>query len=273
MIGSLQKMTSELQQPVQYQLPTGDQLLPINPLIGKTVEIHYTGQIFCIHCQSKTRKSYNQGYCYPCFIKLAQCDMCIMKPETCHYAAGTCREPEWGDKFCNQTHIVYLANSSGLKVGITRQTQIPTRWIDQGAVQALPILQATSRHISGLAETVLAQHVSDKTSWQQMLKMQAKPVDLSAKRDELLNLCADELAALKQQFGATALQPFTEAQAIDISFPVDHYPTKVKSFNFDKSPEVAGVLQGIKGQYLIFDTGVINIRKFTGYEVEFAVGA
>ena len=267
-IGSLQKMTSELQQPVQYQLPTGDQLLPINPLIGKTVEIHYTGQIFCIHCQSKTRKSYNQGYCYPCFIKLAQCDMCIMKPETCHYAAGTCREPEWGDKFCNQTHIVYLANSSGLKVGITRQTQIPTRWIDQGAVQALPILQATSRHISGLAETVLAQHVSDKTSWQQMLKQKPAALDLPSWRDLLLQQTAPELAEIRANHGADCLQPLA-LETVEICYPIESYPKKIKSLDLEKTPTISGVLQGIKGQYLLLDNGVINIRKYTGYEISF----
>lgn len=273
MLGQLKKMQATLGNPVQYQLLLSDQSIPLNPLLGQPIRLTFTGQIACVHCQRRIKKSFNQGYCYPCLISLAQCDSCIIKPETCHYHAGTCREPAWGEAFCHQPHIVYLANSSGIKVGITRQNQMPTRWLDQGAVQALPVFTVPSRYISGLVEVVFAKHVSDKTSWQQMLKMQAKPVDLSAKRDELLNLCADELAALKQQFGATALQPFTEAQPIDISFPVDHYPTKVKSFNFDKSPEVAGVLQGIKGQYLIFDTGVINIRKFTGYEVAFAVGA
>ena len=139
MLGSLEKMTTQLAEPVQYRLPVGDAELELNPLLGQRLELRYSGRIFCVNCQKKTAKSFNQGYCYPCFIKLAQCDMCIMKPETCHYAAGTCREPSWGEEFCFQPHIVYLANSSGIKVGITRQTQIPTRWIDQGAVQALPV--------------------------------------------------------------------------------------------------------------------------------------
>ena len=58
---------------------------------------------------------------------------------------------------------------------------------------------------------------------------------------------------------------------MDIHFPVDSYPVKIKSFNFDKNPEVSGVLHGIKGQYLLLDIGVINIRKFTGYEVAFSM--
>ena len=274
MQGHTQKMHARLDmdksKPVQYELPVGDQLVALNPLIGKPIKLIYTGKIFCIHCNRSIKKSFNQGYCYPCFISLAQCDMCIMKPETCHFAAGTCREPAWGEEFCFQPHIVYLANSSGIKVGITRQTQIPTRWIDQGAVQALPIFKVQSRYISGLIEIVIAKHVSDKTSWQQMLKSKAEPVDLAAKRDDLITVCATELAEITQRFGSQAIEFLVDESAVDIHFPVDSYPVKVKSFNLDKNPEVSGVLHGIKGQYLLLDTGVINIRKFTGYEIEFS---
>jgi hypothetical protein len=261
-------MTTQLAEPVSYHLPVGDAELDLNPLIGQHIQLRYSGKIFCVYCQKKTGKSFNQGYCYPCFIKLAQCDMCIMKPETCHYAAGTCREPSWGEEFCFQPHIVYLANSSGIKVGITRQSQIPTRWIDQGAVQAMPVFQVASRHVSGLVEVALAKHVSDKTSWQQMLKNNVQPLDLPALRDELLVKCTDELSTISDQFGADAVHFLADAEAVDIHYPVLQYPAKIKSFNPDKDPEVSGVLQGIKGQYLLLDTGVINIRKFAGYEVE-----
>jgi len=267
-LGSLQKMTVELEKPVRYRLPIGDQQLEINPLLGKPLQLQYSGRILCVHCGKKTNKSFNQGYCYPCFTRLAQCDMCIVKPETCHYAAGTCREPSWGEEFCFQPHIVYLANSSGLKVGITRRSQIPTRWIDQGAVQALPIFAARSRHISGLAEVALATHVSDKTNWQQMLKGSAAPLDLPALRDSLLTKCVDELAAITAQHGADALHAIGDAETqVEIDYPVLKYPAKVKSFNLDKDPLIAGQLVGIKGQYLIFDTGVVNVRKFAGYEI------
>jgi hypothetical protein len=265
-------MNTQLTQPVRYSLDVGEgQTLDLNALLGKSVTLHYTGQIFCVHCQKKTSKSFNQGYCYPCFIKLAQCDMCIMKPETCHYQQGTCREPDWALQFCFQPHIVYLANSSGIKVGITRQTQLPTRWIDQGAVQALPIIQARSRYISGLAEVTLAAHVSDKTSWQKMLKGSPDAIDLSHYRDELLGQCAKELADINQLDGGNALAYLPDAQAVNIEFPVLNYPAKVKSFNLDNTSQISGVLLGIKGQYLLFDTGVINIRKFAGYEVEWQV--
>ncbi len=264
------RLDSDPSQPVQYELPLGEQLIDLNPLIGKSIKLTYTGKIACIHCNKVIKKSFNQGYCYPCFISLAQCDMCIMKPETCHYEAGTCREPAWGEEFCFKPHIVYLANSSGIKVGITRQTQIPTRWIDQGAVQALPVFKVQSRYISGLIEIVIAKHVSDKTSWQKMLKSKAEPIDLITKRDELLSVCKIELDEIIQRFGVQAVEVLSGEPVVDIQFPVDSYPLKVKSFNLDKNPEVSGVLHGIKGQYLLLDTGVINIRKYTGYELEFS---
>ena len=265
------RMDMDKSEPVQYELPLGDRLIALNPLIGKPIKLMYTGKISCVHCNRTIKKSFNQGYCYPCFSSLAQCDMCIMKPETCHYAAGTCREPTWGEAFCFQPHVVYLANSSGIKVGITRQTQIPTRWIDQGAVQALPIFKVQSRYISGLIEIAIAKHVSDKTSWQLMLKSKAEPIDLIARRDELIAVCSTELTEITQRFGQQAIAFLADEAIVDIHFPVDSYPVKVKSFNLDKNAEVSGVLQGIKGQYLLLDTGVINIRKFAGYELEFSV--
>lgn len=268
MLGCLDKMQTELSQPVRYRLSVGDQSLDLNALLGRPIELRYSGRIFCVHCHKKTSKSFNQGYCYPCFSKLAQCDMCILKPETCHFAAGTCREPAWGEQFCFQPHVVYLANSSGIKVGITRCSQIPTRWIDQGAIQALPILQTASRQLSGLIEVAIAQHVSDKTSWQQMLKNNVVPIDLLQWRGVLLEKSVETLTDIASQFGANAVQTLVDADITTIEYPVLAYPTKIKALNFDKEPNVAGILLGIKGQYLLLDSGVLNIRKFSGYEVE-----
>lgn len=271
MLSNLRKMKVELAGPVQYQLPMTDQWVALNPLIGKPIKLVYSGNIACIHCHRSIKKSFNQGYCYPCFKSLAQCDLCIMRPETCHYQAGTCREPAWGEAFCFQPHFVYLANSSDIKVGITRQTQVPTRWIDQGAIQALPILKVQSRYISGLLEVAIARYVSDKTSWQRMLKNQVEAADLIAKRDELLTLCEADIAEVMQRFGDKSIEFLPEVSVVNIHYPVETYPVKVKSFNFDKTAEVSGILQGIKGQYLLLDTGVINIRKFAGYEVDWVL--
>ena len=201
--------------------------------------------------------------------KLARCDTCIVSPEKCHYHEGTCREPEWGEQHCMTRHFVYLANSSGVKVGITREENIPKRWIDQGAVQALPIVAVATRYQSGLLEVLLKQHVADKTNWRTMLKGGNPLVDLHAKRDELLALCSDELQALQQRFGLQAIQVCEDAEALEFNYPVLEYPNKVVSHNLDKNPHLEGQLLGIKGQYLILDTGVINIRKYTGYQAEF----
>ena len=266
--GILQKMKVELADPVHYSLVLGDQHLAVNPMIGHTVKLSFTGKIYCIHCGRHTKKSFSQGYCYPCFRDLAQCDMCIVKPEQCHYDQGTCREPEWGESFCMQPHYIYLANSSGIKVGITRHTQIPTRWIDQGAISALPIIKVSSRYLSGLVEIHLKQYVSDTTSWQKMLKGLVEPVDLLAKRTELLQLSAEFFDTLSERLGEQVIELLQDREPVHISYPVTQYPGKVKSFNFDKTPEVEGLLEGIKGQYLIFDTGVINIRKFGGYQIK-----
>ncbi|MDO6427105.1 DUF2797 domain-containing protein [Thalassotalea sp. 1_MG-2023] len=267
--GPLKKMTAQLSEQgnVNYQLPIGDNALPLNDVIGHHLTLTFQQHITCQHCGRKTKKSYSQGFCFPCMQKLAQCDMCIMKPETCHFHLGTCREPEWGERNCFMPHYVYLANTSGVKVGITRETQIPTRWIDQGATQALPIFKVSSRLQSGLVEIALAQHIADKTNWRAMLKGETKNVDLQQVAQELKPLIRDKLAELQLNYGEDAIEEL-EHSVVDLSFPVTQYPTKVSSFNFDKHQEVSGILQGIKGQYLIFDTGVINIRKFTSYHVE-----
>tara|TARA_R110002072_G_scaffold216658_3_gene374102 strand:- start:4913 stop:5740 length:828 start_codon:yes stop_codon:yes gene_type:complete len=266
--GTAHKLRTRLDSPVCYQLPLGETLTPLNTLLGQTVRLRFTGKINCVNCGRNTNKSFNQGYCYPCFTSLAQCDSCIIHPEKCHYDQGTCREPVWGEEFCMQDHIVYLANSSGIKVGITRATQIPTRWIDQGAVQALPIVRVRTRLQSGELEVMFRQHVADKTNWRDMLREGDQIVDLPAERDQLLSLCATELRDMEQRFGFHAISVLKGIDPIEIRYPVQGYPEKIASFNFDKDPLVEGTLLGIKGQYLMFDTGVINIRRFGGYELE-----
>ncbi|MDE0747784.1 MAG: DUF2797 domain-containing protein [Porticoccaceae bacterium] len=268
--GHLAKMDVKLCDTVTYQLPLDDQRIELNPLVGKHISIEHLGDIHCVHCGRRSKKSFSQGYCYPCFIKLPQCDLCIMSPEKCHFHRGTCRDPEWGEKYCFTDHFVYLANSSGVKVGITRGDQLPTRWVDQGATQGLPIFRVQTRYQAGLIEDCLREHVADKTHWQKMLKGNAERVDLEAIRDALLAKSEAGLELLEQEFGLQALQRLYNETTTEINFPVHEFPEKVKSFNLDKQPLVEGVLKGIKGQYLILDTGVINIRKYTAYNVQFS---
>ena len=265
--GAVRKMKTSLADPVQYTMVLGEHELPMNQYLGQQLQLDYQGAINCIHCDRKTSKSFSQGYCYPCFRRLAQCDNCIVSPEKCHYAAGTCREPEWGETHCMTDHFVYLANTSGLKVGITRGSQVPTRWMDQGASQAQAIFRVATRLYSGLVEMAFKDHIADKTNWQAMLKGPAEPRDLEQARTQLMEACAADIDRLRQEHGLQAITVLEAQPETRITYPVLEYPTKVKSFNLDKTPSVGGTLMGIKGQYLIFDTGVINMRKYGGYHL------
>jgi hypothetical protein len=164
-------------------------------------------------------------------------------------------------------HFVYLANTSGLKVGITRGSQVPTRWMDQGATQAQPIFRVDTRLHSGLVETAFKAHIADKTNWQAMLKADAEPCDLEQARMRLMGECAGTIDQLQQQFGLQAITVLENQPQTHITYPVLEYPRKVSSFNLDKTPIAGGTLLGIKGQYLIFDAGVINMRKYGGYQL------
>jgi len=266
---NLDKMSTELVGgQAHYKIGDSGKEIALNPLIGKPVKLIFKKQINCTHCGINVKKAYAGGYCYPCSIKLAECDMCILKPELCHFSKGTCREPSWGESNCMIPHYIYLANSSGLKVGITRATQIPTRWIDQGAVAGLPIMKVSTRYQSGVFEKMFAEEIADKTDWRKMLKGQIEEIDLLEKRDELFQLFGDDLDSMEGDFGAGQVEILERENVTLIDYPVLAYPEKVTSLSFDKSEMVGGLLQGIKGQYMIFDTGVINIRSHTGYRIE-----
>jgi hypothetical protein len=183
-------MHTEIGSPVRYSLELGGQRVDLSDYLGGHLRIEYLQQIECVHCGRLTKKSFNQGFCYPCFISLAQCDRCIMSPENCHYHLGTCREPDWGQANCMRAHIIYLSNTSGVKVGITRETQLPTRWIDQGAVRALPIIRVTQRYHAGLIEHAFRQHVSDRTNWRNMLKNEVEDIVDAAPRWRKVGLTA-----------------------------------------------------------------------------------
>lgn len=267
--GNVRKMRTEHDTPVSYKLPIGDDLLEMNSLIGLPIRIEFTGEINCVACGRKTSKSFQQGYCFPCMRSLPECDQCIVRPELCHFHEGTCRDAGWGLQHCMQDHFLYLANSSALKVGITRGTQIPTRWMDQGATQALPIIRAHSRHNVGQLEVAIKAFANDRTDWRKMLKGQAEPLDLVAEKHRILEMAEASLSQLDESIGWEVL---AEEIVHKFSYPVELYPEKVTSLNLDKLKVVEGVLQGIKGQYLILDGGVMNIRKYGGYHLKLQTG-
>ena len=243
----------------QYYLLFDDKRVDMNLLVGSSIELSFNKTIQCANCGRITPKSYSQGYCFPCARSLARCDLCIMRPETCHYHLGTCREPDWGLSNCFTPHIVYLANSSGIKVGITRKTNTPSRWIDQGAISALPILEVKTRLEAGLIEKALKSFITDKTNWRVMLKNETEPADLVTAKAYLLA----EVSSLVDELDAKTFP----ADVVNIDYPVLKYPTKVVSLGFDKTPVISGVLNGIKGQYLLLESGVLNIRKFSSYHL------
>ena len=261
MHGQILKMKTKLNNPVQYYLQIGSKLLGMNQWIGKHIKFHFNGEIYCLDCGQRTKKSFNQGFCYTCFQNSPMSSECIIKPELCRAHLGEGRDMEWEREHHLKDHYVYLAVSSGVKVGVTRDSQVPTRWIDQGASYAVPIARTPNRYLCGMIEVSLKQHLSDRTAWQRMLKNEIAHVDLTEKREEVFKLIPKEYHKylLKKE------------DILNIQYPVNQYPTKVKSLSFDKTPTIKGHLMGIKGQYLLFENGqVLNMRKHQAYVLEFS---
>ncbi|MGE4289494.1 MAG: DUF2797 domain-containing protein [Salinivirgaceae bacterium] len=261
--GNLLKMSSEFKTPVAYYLNFNDSPVLVNGWLGKTLHFHFTGQINCIHCGRVTSKSFSQGFCYPCFTTLPQTDVGVLRPELNRAHEGVSRDMEWSKLNDLIEHYVYLSFTSDLKVGVTRITQIPTRWIDQGAEFAIKLAKTPYRQLAGLIEVALKNFVNDKTNWRKMLSGRAEEVpDLVYQKKHFSNLLPSEHRAY--------LLP--DEEVFQISYPVEKYPVKIKSVNFDKNPDFTGLLTGIKGQYLLFDDGsVFNVRKYNGYQMNISV--
>ncbi|MEM8685281.1 MAG: DUF2797 domain-containing protein [Pseudomonadota bacterium] len=256
--GNLRKMRSTLDDTVAYQLPMSDTLVDMNALIGSSLKFSFDGKINCIKCGRDTKKSFGQGFCFPCFRDAPEASECILRPELCRAHEGEARDMDWAEKHCLTEQVVYLAKSSAVKVGITRHSQVPTRWIDQGASEAIVFARVPNRYTAGLVEVAMKSHLTDRTNWQRMLKNQVCDEDLVERKSVL----AEEVPAALRDY----ITPDVDVCRID--YPVEAYPEKVRSQTFDKLPEVEGRLCGIKGQYLLFDDGrVLNIRKHSGYEV------
>lgn len=260
--GVLTKMQTENANPIQYYLVFENSFLNVNQLLGKEVEIAFQGYQ-CLEC-GKKKKIFRQGFCYDCFMKSASAGDWIMRPElsTAHLEIED-RDLEYEKKVQLQPHVVYLALSSEVKVGVTRKTQVPTRWIDQGAEQAIPIVEVPNRYLAGITEVALKNHFTDKTHWQKMLKNEIVHADLVAERLKVEKLIPNEVLDYFYS---------TKAEVCQLHYPVLQYPTKVTSLNLDKSPNYTGKLSGIKGQYLLFEDGtVFNVRTFEGYVVKISL--
>ncbi len=265
--GNIKKMRVENDAPAQYSFRASDKETPLNALIGEKLAIRFDGVINCTNCGRETKKSYSQGHCFPCSQRLASCDLCVLQPVRCHFHKGTCREPQWGEENCMQPHRVYFSVTSGVKVGITRVGQIPTRWLDQGATQAIEVACANTRRAAGLLEARMSKEFADRTDWRAMLRGDAEPVDLVALRQRVHEECEELRVDASDQHEADRLDWVTDTDPQTLSFPVTQYPKKIKSINLMKIPEYEDVLMGIKGQYLIFENAVMNVRSHTGFHV------
>ena len=258
--GNIRKMLSSLEEVVEYKLPLDNEQVPLNDLIGKMVILEYLHKINCIKCGRETKKSFAQGYCYPCFISAPETEECVLHPEKCQAQDGIARDMDYAREHCLIEHVVYLSVTSGLKVGVTRHTQVPVRWIDQGAVKVIELARTPNRYAAGLIEVALKAHMDDKTNWRRMLSGDGHDdISLPEIKSDALNHFPDHL---KQHY-------IEENREWLIRYPVDTYPEKIRSMDFEKTSRIEGVLTGIKGQYLMFDGGrVINIRKYGGYLIK-----
>tara|TARA_Y100001960_G_C14610557_1_gene795525 strand:- start:50 stop:850 length:801 start_codon:yes stop_codon:yes gene_type:complete len=261
--GQISKLSVELSSPINYVLPIGNQEVSLNQYIGQSINIEFKGDIYCINCDKKIKKTFMQGYCYPCFLQSPQTSECIFKPHLCKAHLGESRDMEWSKKNCLTDTYVYLSLTSHLKVGVTRASHIPSRWIDQGAHYAIKFAKTPNRYLAGMIEVELSQHISDRTQWRKMIQGDYINMNLLDKKNELSNFLSQKM----QKY------ILNDDEITSLQYPGINKPEKIKSINLDKNPELKGKLTGIKGQYLILDNQkVINVRKYTGYTLNINLG-
>lgn len=257
--GQLRKMQHESADPIQYFLSLDDKPVGINAALDRTLTLQFTGRITCVECGRTIKKTYDEGYCFPCARDLPENAMCAVRPERCEHETGNDRDREFFETYCKVDHFVYLSLTSSVKVGVTRHWNIPSRWIDQGAVQGVVIARTPERKLAGQIEVALAQNMSDKTNWRRMLKGEIDEADLEEVRGRVYDWFPQDLRSY-----------FLDSEPVQrLNYPVLAVPPKIVSHNLDKENLLSGRLTGIKGQYLIFDDRVINLRKYAGYHVEF----
>ena len=257
----LTKMKTQMGSEIDYFFECPEKDILVNTYIGKQISLKWNGRIDCSKCLKKTDKSFGQGFCYSCFISAPEASPCILHPELCEAHLGKGRDIEYELKYHNQPHIVYLAATDIVKVGVTKISQVPTRWIDQGANKAIILAEVPNRYLAGKIEVALKDHFSDKTNWQSMLcNFQDETINLENEKWHIHEILPSDLSCY-----------WSEDDSIHtFNYPVEIYPTKVTSLTFDKTPEINGMLKGIKGQYLLFEDGqVLNIRRHTSYQIEF----
>lgn len=256
----LNKMRTSLADVVNYQLIHEDVQIDMNELVGQPIQLTYLDKQQCASCHKFVKKLFAQGFCYDCFMNSPEAAPCIINPELCEGHLGKGRDVEWEQKHHVQPHVVYLAVASAVKVGVTREQQVPTRWIDQGASFAIKLAEVPYRQLAGEIEVALKGTFTDKTNWRSMLKNEIGDFDLEEEKWQCEELLPADLAEYMSE----------DDSIIEINYPVLEFPEKIKSIGFDKEKVIEGKVTGIKGQYLLLDNNrVLNIRKHTGYYVDF----
>lgn len=258
--GNIKIMRAEVASPVNYYLPVGDFELPLNKLLGKKISLKFLGLINCVACGKKIKKSFGQGFCYRCLQTVPEAAESVIRPELSKAHFGISRDMEWSTVYDLTDHYVYLAVACDLKVGVTRHHSVLNRWIDQGASFAIKLAHTPNRHIAGVIEVFLKRYIADRTNWQGMLKSCGnEEIDLHEEKKKALYYLPAEL----KKYACS------DDTITSIDYPMLVYPLTVKSLILDKVPAIEGVLQGIKGQYLVFDGGTaLNIRKHSGYYLQ-----
>jgi hypothetical protein len=261
--GHLRKLKTVYDGSVQYWLVLDSEIVTeINQFIGQRIILDWTGGINCVNCSKQIKKTYGEGFCFDCYSTAPEAAPCIIRPELCEAHLGKGRDIVWEQSHHNQPHSVYLAQTDGVKVGITRQTNVPGRWLDQGARRAIIFANVPYRRLAGEIEVELKQYISDKTDWRKML------TDVQGNSD------LEELSRQLGSFLPASLQPYyaTGEGTREFVYPVLHYPLTISSIKLEDEPHIDSRLVGIRGQYFIFEGGrVINIRKYTGFEVRITV--
>ncbi|MCB9043837.1 MAG: DUF2797 domain-containing protein [Chitinophagales bacterium] len=261
---SLRKLQSHLEETsVFYTTTVENEKIDLNRWVGNKITVSFGDIIHCVSCGKKIPKTYGEGFCYPCYISVPESSPCIIHPELCKAHLGEGRDVAWEESHHNQPHIVYLSYTGTLKIGVTRNIQIPYRWIDQGASQAIVVAETPYRKLAGDIEVALKQYVADKTNWRKMLtNFSEENLDLQQAKTNLLQYLSAALAQYALKNSTIKL----------LEYPVIEYPQKVQSLKLTKNFHLESTLVGIKGQYLIFEEGnVLNVRSHTGYFVQIRV--
>jgi hypothetical protein len=257
--GVLHGLRATAGDPVHYALEVGECVLPLDALLGEPLSFETDGRAVCAACERATDKRFGGGYCYRCFTTLARCDLCVVSPNRCHYEQGTCREPEWGLSHCMRNHVVYLANTGGAKVGITHRGNVPGRFIEQGAAEALIVISTRTRAQAGHVEKALGRFVREQGDWRALVTGMLERIDLDAELTRVRRLAASAVAELTGRF-TDAIEWLDAPERHAFRYPVLRYDSPPRQLRIEPGRAVGGVLLGVRGSYLLFDRGVLNVR-------------